>query len=182
MSELWPIIIGLVVVIAVYIAVKVYISHVSDKYRYDIANSWARFIPMAAWVIVVVMEVSENGNIPLEIVIVSVAAVIYGLILYSKTKNIKDTILVSVLQTAIAFVLVVIFFCKIILSFIPGYEGGSTKKTYSNGNASMYQYDNRDAQNKKPENTNKVDWQEEERMAMEAEAYEEEKKRRKMTW
>lgn len=166
--EIIGFVLGAAALIGAYIGIRVYFKHVSEKYGYDITKSWTRFIPVLAWIGVIVIEEGMEGNkIPMEIAVVVVCLAIYALILYFKTKSIVHSIVVALLQTIVAFVVAIVFLFKIVLGAFTG--GNSNNRSSSAGNVDIYQYDNAGSNSGNGANPNRVNWEEEDEMAAAAE-------------
>ena len=122
------------VLIGAYIGIKVYVQHVSEKFNYNIEGSITRFIPVAAWLVVVVMEVvgeikGTEVSAPLEIAIIVISIVAYTIILYVKTKSILHSILVSVLKSVVGMVVAILLVLKFVMSFFTNGNARTEKKT-----------------------------------------------------
>lgn len=120
--------------IGAYVGIKVYVQKVSEKYNYNIEGSITRFIPVGAWVAVVVMEVlaeirSTETSLPLEIAIIVISVVVYAIILYVKTKSILHSILISILKSVVGMVVAILLMLKFVMSFFTGGNGTTEKRT-----------------------------------------------------
>jgi len=111
---------GAALIGAAYAFSKVYFAKVGEKYGYDINGSKTRFLPMIGWIVVIVIEMSDNINVPLEIAAVLVTTLLYAGILYKKTNSIKDSILVALVNTVVSFVVAIFMFLKIIIGILSG--------------------------------------------------------------
>lgn len=111
---------GIAIAIVGYLLSKVYLDKVGEKYGYNINGSKARFLPMIGWIVVIMMETNDNSNIPLEIVAVLVTTLLYAGILYKKTNNIKDSILVALINGVVSFAVAIFVILKVILNLLSG--------------------------------------------------------------
>lgn len=157
--------IAIVVLIAAYVGAMKYFEHVSVKYGYDISGSWTRYIPAAAWVILIIMGLLEeirgdSGELSTKILILVAATIIYGVILFVKTKSILHSILVCLIQTVIGIATALMFVLRL---FFGG--GSGNRSNSSSGNVNIYEYDNADSANKTVQDPHRIDWEKEDEIA-----------------
>lgn len=106
---------GIALAIVGYVLSKAYFDKVGARFSYDINGSKTRFIPLIGWGVVLALELSENSNIPLEIVAVVVATALYAVILYKKTNSILHSILVALINSVVSFAVAIFIFLKMAL-------------------------------------------------------------------
>lgn len=123
--EVIGVILGFAVAFGAYFGSKVYFDKVGKAYGYDINKSLTRFIPLLGWFAAFGLELAEMGNTPLEIGIIVLAAVIYGVIIYKKTNSVLHSVLVALINAVVSLLVFLFVILKIC---------GEIAKSMSRGN------------------------------------------------